>query len=391
MKFERDEALRPFATDRQWEILEAIWETGSQKEAAIKLGLGTTRVSDVVDIVRRKAAAGGYSPEHDMTRTVPEGYRVRGISTLYNKEGGMSAQWVKSQIDPAQQEQFLREAAAAFAAQLPRAEPVPALTHAFKDNLLAGLPIGDHHFGLHTWKVDTGTSYDLDIALNIFRGAVDHLVAATPACGTALLAPLGDLFHYDSTLPVTPTSGNILDADSRFGKMVRMTILGIRYAIRALLEKHAKVHVIIEVGNHDLASSVWLMECLAQVYENEPRVVVDTSPSHFHYFEFGKVLIGTHHGHGPKMERLPIVMAVDRAEAWGRTKHRYFWTGHIHKDTVQDNGGVRVESFRVLPPVDTWAHQKGYRSTRSMSSILFHREHGEAARFTVNPDMLLDA
>jgi hypothetical protein len=37
--------------------------------------------------VKRKAAIAGYSPEHDMTRTVPEPFVVRGTSTYYDKEG----------------------------------------------------------------------------------------------------------------------------------------------------------------------------------------------------------------------------------------------------------------------------------------------------------------
>jgi hypothetical protein len=134
------------------------------------------------------------------------------------------------------------------------------------------------------------------------------------------------------------------------------------------------------------------MECLNNVYENEPRITIDTSPMHYHYFHFGQCLVGVHHGHGTKMQNLPLIMAADQPELWGETKYRYWWTGHIHSSKTlasEDFAGCSVESFRVLPPVDAWARQKGYRSPRDMKSIILHNEYGEVARNTVTPEMIL--
>jgi hypothetical protein len=210
-----------------------------------------------------------------------------------------------------------------------------------------------------------------------------------------LIALLGDFFHYDGLEAKTPTSGHILDADSRYPKMIRSAIRSVRNMIRLALERHNTVNVIVEIGNHDLSTSIFLAECLALIYENEPRVVVDTSPSHYHYLEFGSCLVATHHGHGAKMEQLPLIMATDRADAWGRTKYRYWYTGHIHHaktktvvSSAQDFTGCTVESFRILAPADAWAAQKGYRSVRDMKAIVLHKEFGEVARHTVNPDMM---
>ena len=60
--------------------------------------------------LKRRAAKMGYSPEHSMTHTVPPGFRTKGVSSLYNAEGVLTAQWVKSVEDPAAQEAFMREA-----------------------------------------------------------------------------------------------------------------------------------------------------------------------------------------------------------------------------------------------------------------------------------------
>jgi hypothetical protein len=383
----RDENLRQFATDRQWEVLEAYWREGSERKAAAALGVDNAYIGAVKKAVLRKAAMRGYAPAHDMTRAVPDGFHLKGTSTLYDRDGNLAAQWVKTTQDRERQAEMMREAAEAFASELPKAEPIPAPA-ATMDHLLAVYPVGDHHFGMHAWREEAGEDYDLKIAEKLLFGAFDHLIMAAPPAEVALLPFLGDFMHYDSMVPVTPANRNQLDADSRFGKMVRFAIRGIRYAIRAALNRHSKVRVIIEIGNHDPASAVFLMEALSNIYENDPRVEVDTSPAQFHYFEYGKVLIGTNHGHRVKMDRLPLLMAIDCPEAWGRTVHRVWLTGHIHKKKLHDEGGADAESFRVLAPTDAWAQNEGYRSKRSMVAIIYHKEHGEVARYTVNPEML---
>ena len=117
------------------------------------------------------------------------------------------------------------------------------------------------------------------------------------------------------------------------------------------------------------------------------QITIDTSPRHYHYLEFGQNLLGTHHGHGAKPEKLPLIMATDMPEAWGRTKHRYWLTGHLHHEIAKEYEGCRVETFGILPPADAWAHQKGYRARRQQKAIVYHREHGEVARHTVTPSM----
>ncbi len=237
-------------------------------------------------------------------------------------------------------------------------------------------------------KHDASGSYDLDIGESMLAKAFTYLTGVAPAAPKCVIEFLGDFLHYDSPTPVTPTGKNSLDADGRFPKMVRAGVRAMRKSIELCLARHAQVHVIVEIGNHDLYSSVFLMECLTNVYENEPRVTVDTSPQHFHYFTHGKCLVGTHHGHGAKPEALPGIMAADRSADWGTTEHRYWRTGHVHSKRQWDFPGCSVESFRILPPGDAWAHQKGYRSHRSMEAIVLHDVFGEAARYPVTPRML---
>lgn len=382
------ETLRQYATERQWEILQAIASEGSLRAAARKLGLAFSGVHAAHKAVIKRAVMHGYSPDHDMVHPVPEGFKIKGTSTLYDsKTGEPKIQWVKTTVDKERQEQIFREAIEAMAETLPRSKPVAAPRDII-EHLAACYPVGDHHFGMLSWGEETGADYDLQIGEQLLTGAMDHLVKTSPKCSTGLIVLLGDFLHYDSFEAVTPTNRHQLDADSRFPKMVRAAIKAVRYMIHTALEHHAKVHVIVEIGNHDISSSIFLMECLHNIYENEPRVTIDRSPSHFHYWRWGNNLVGVHHGHGVKLDKLPLLMATDRAKDWGETEYRYWWTGHVHHDQAKDYAGVKCESFRILPPVDAYAANAGYRSGRDMKCIVLHRQYGEVARHIVNPAML---
>jgi hypothetical protein len=186
-------------------------------------------------------------------------------------------------------------------------------------------------------------------------------------------------------------SGHVLDADGRYAKMIRVGILVMRQCIEAALAKHKTVRVVNVIGNHDETGALWLSVLLSILYQNEPRVAVETSPALFSYVEFGKTLIGLHHGHTCKPNALPAVMAADQPEAWGRTTYRYWYLGHVHHQSVFEFPGCVVETFNTLAAKDAYATAGGWRSRENMKAILLHKEHGEVGRNTVCPAMLENA
>jgi hypothetical protein len=390
-----DEGLKKYATERQWEFYLAVGEYGSNLKAAEIIGVNESTIRKSIQAMYARAAKQGYAPAYDYTREVPDGYRVKGVSSYYGADGTVRGQWVKSQVDNERQLEMMREAIAAVVQDVKPVEPRPENVLRHGEDRLACYPVGDYHLGMLAWAKETGGDWDMKIAEDMMNGAISHLMRGMPAADNALIALLGDFFHYDSFESVTPTSRNQLDSDTRYPKMVRAGIRIVRMMIEKALDYHGHVHVIVEIGNHDLSSSIFLMETLNVLYEKEPRVTIDTSPAHYHYYRFGSTLIGVHHGHGTKMANLPLVMAADRPDDWGATKHRYWWTGHIHTSKTQhavmgaqDFVGCSVESFRILAPEDAWAAQKGYRSARDMKAMLIDKDHGEVARFTFNPAMM---
>jgi hypothetical protein len=320
---------------------------------------------------------------------LPEGVRLRGTSTLTDMRTGETVlQWVKVNADEDAQRKAMLEAIAEMAKPLHGlARPVAAPKQVLAASLSAYL-IGDAHFGAYAWREESGEDFDTAIASRDMRAAIDLLVAGAPASETAYLVDVGDFLHADNRSNSTPASGNLLDVDTRYQRVIRIAIDALRYAIGRLLQKHKRVKVFITPGNHNPDSAGWMALTLAAYYERDIRVEVEQSPSKFFYQRFGDVLIGITHGDKLKLADLPSIMAADRAADWGATKHRYWWTGHIHHTKHQEYRGCFVESFNTLAASDAWHHASGYRSARQMQRIDIDKAHGIYNRGIANIGML---
>ena len=378
-------------TDSQRKHIQAIIDYGSQRKAAVALGVCKNTLCDTIKRVKGYAAKAGHSPEHDMVHTVPDGFKVQGVSTLYKQDGTVAQQWVKSSADGARQFELMQEAIKALCDDVERIHPRLPVEYGgidASDDLMAVYPLGDPHIGLLSWGEECGQDWDLKIAEQKFIGVFDRLVKTAPSCKQAVIINLGDFLHADNMAGVTERSGHNLDLDGRYAKMVSVAMKIIRRMIESALDHHETVRVINCVGNHDDTGALFLSIALANIYENEPRVIIDSSPTPFHYVQFGKVLIGAHHGHSCKADKLPLVMATDKAKEWGETSERVWMVGHIHHDTVKEYPGVKVESFRTLAAKDAYATWNGYRSGQDSKAIVYHREFGEVERHTVNIAMV---
>ena len=380
-------ALKQYANDHQIKVLEAIEKHGSNSKAAAALNTDRRNVDRIVRRVEAQAAKKGYSPEHDMTNTVPDGYFIKGVSTLYNADGGVTAQWVKSLIDPEQQEAMYRDALTAMAESLPREKAVKPPKEVSSD-LLSLYVLTDYHLGMLAWGEETGADWDIKIAEDLLVNWFLTALKRGERTKVGVLAQLGDLLHYDGMEAVTPASGNILDADSRFQKVVRVAIRALRRVIREMLKQHEQVHIIHAEGNHDPASSIWLRELFAVLYEDEPRVTVDLSPDPYYHYEFGDTSLFFHHGHKKKAGNIDDVFVAKFREAYGRTKYSYAHIGHLHhKHTIEGNLMV-VEQHRTLASPDAYASRGGWMSGRSADLIIYHKDFGEIGRYTIPPEMV---
>lgn len=372
-------ALLPFCeSPRQTEILEAALRHGT-REAARQLGIDRRNVQRSVERVAWIAQRRGFSPEHDLTHPVPEAHLASGVSTLYDADGNVRMQWVKSRLRDEQALEVLREAIQQVAEEhRGRAKPVKAPARS-TSNLMACYPMGDPHIGMLALAAEAGADFDTKIARQDLLAAASRLVEVAPASERALIINLGDYFHADSVAQLTK-SGHKLDVDTRWQKVLTIGCHLMVDLISLALQKHQTVEVINAIGNHDDHSSVMLSAFLGAWFHAEPRVVVHPTVAKFHYVEFGKCLIGVTHGDTVKHLALGELMASDQPEAWGRTAHRYWYTGHIHHTSKTELRGVVVESFRTLAAKDAWHAASGYRSGRDMYAIVLDKEFGEVER-----------
>lgn len=378
----------PYGTPMQRATAEAVIRCGSVVAAAEEMQLSPKELIAHLSELERVAARRGWSPASDMTHTTPEGYHVKGVSSYYGKDGELRGQWVKTKSDEEAKLIGLLRAIETIAEPFRGlAKPVKAPTRARPD-ILNVIPIGDPHVGMFSWAQETGNDFDLTIAERNLVAAADRLVDLAQPADECLIIDLGDFYHADNNLNRTLRSGHALDVDTRWAKVLSVGIRIMRRIIDRALTKHGKVTVIIEIGNHDDHGAVVLALCLAQYYEREPRVVIDTSPAKFHWYRFGDNLIGVTHGDTVKFKDLPGIMATDRAKDWGETRHRFWYCGHVHHESVKEFHGCTVETFRTLAPADAWHRAAGYRSDRDMRLDVLHKKFGRIQRHIVGIDQI---
>lgn len=313
--------------------------------------------------------------------TVPEGHAVKGVSALVDGDGRVMAQWVKTRLDS--HDVLVEAIRETFEGYRGRAEPAPAPDHT-DDSLLQLYPIADQHNGLLAWGKETGEDYNLDIGADRLRSSMARLVAQAPAARQAIILNLGDWTHNDDSRNVTPRSGNVLDVDGRYFRILTAGVQLMMDCIDLSLQKHETVLVRNIPGNHDPHASVALTVALSAFYADEPRVTIDDDPGEFFYHRFGATLIGATHGHRLKPADMAMAMATRRREDWGATKYHWFLFGHVHHETAKEVGDCRVESFQTLAGRDAHHAATGYSSGQSLTSITLHHDDGEIGRHRVN-------
>lgn len=374
-------------TDRQKEIIESVIKHGSIRAASEVLETDKRWIERTIQNVKKRAALKGYSPDHDMEKTCPDPFVVKGVSTLYDKEGQVAAQWVKTTIDQEKLAEYLQGIIEASLADI---KPVKINKYnGSKDDdsdTLTVYPIADLHIGMLACEQETGGDYDLEIVEDILKKVFTKLIERSPKSKSCLFVNLGDWIHTDNLSNETSRNGNTLDVDSRYSKIYAIAMKLLRFCIETAATKHKDVYVINCMGNHDDMGSITLGVALANIYEKSKRIHILQSAASRQYFRFGTNLIGATHGYDCAGKDLPIVMATERKTDWGETTNHIWLTGHIHQDKVVEIGDCKVETFRTIAGKDAWTVSKGYLSGHDLKSIVYHKDFGEIERFTIKSD-----
>lgn len=314
------------------------------------------------------------------THGAPEGYILRGVSTLLDQDGKPRGTWVKTARAPVAAEDLSKVYKDAM--RTVRSVYRKPVRPVGGTDLACVYPLGDPHVGMLAWPAEAGKAWDLKIAAETHAQAVGELVDHAPATRHAVLANLGDLIHADGSKSKT-FAGTEVDTDGRYPKILRAATAMMIGLTETVLSKAEIVHVVNVRGNHDTDVSVAVAEIMRAHFRGERRVRIVSNAALHTYLKWEQNLWGFHHGHATKPKDMPLVMATDRPVAWGQTKHRKVFMGHVHHESVKEHPGCVVESYNTLASQDAWHSGQGYRSRQKACVEVFGAEVGRVAKYEV--------
>lgn len=413
MNIERLNAAYDGATDKQREAIKAYGKEGSLRKAAQSLDKDHSTVKGLLISALRKLdrqLASHKSPQGfeavkvstngkgEITAVkhrpipsedvpAPPDHLIKGVSTLYDATGEVSARWVKTQKGEQQKYESFLDATARHVAQYDGAAGVSKtpekVNHA---DTCAFYGLGDMHVGLLSWAAETGHNMDLKIIGKLGREATERLVDRTLPSEEAYMVNVGDFFHADDRTQTTPGGKNALDVDGRFDRVAEVGLNLMRDMVRTLKTKHSKVHIVNAKGNHDPHMTPHLVGFLRAIFSNDDSVIVHPCTLPLQTFKFGKNLVGVTHSDGLKPDKIPEVMAIQCRKQWADVEYCWAMTGHIHhKQKTFEKGGVVVESFNTLGVPDYWHAAHGFVGAgRWFESVTLTRDGGEIARARVS-------
>lgn len=320
-------------------------------------------------------------PKVEQPRSVPDGQKIRGTSTLIDMETGAARlQWFKTDADKERQEEMRREAMEAFIADVPPLD-VPKGPTRYDKDIVAWFQIGDGHMGMLANEIETGENFDLKIAERQMLEAFDMLFEESPPCERCVINDLGDGTHYENLDAVTEVSGHRLDADGRYPKMVSVYSHTIRRVIDRALGKYKYVDIIFNQGNHSRKNDLWMAELVRVAYGKTDRLTVLNNQNVFIPYRMGNTFVMVHHGDKTKPEHLQQIMSNDFRQDWGETEYHYIDVGHMHhKWTARESAGCTIEMWNTLAPMDRYTHDHGFRSVQSITRVDRSKKYGEVGR-----------
>lgn len=369
-------------TDEQ--LIDCLGQNMTQQEIADKFGMNIRNVQ----IRKSRLAKKGLGHGRNVSHIVPDGYRVKGTSALTDEAGNIKLQWVKTDVDNERQMEIMRAVVDGMCSEITPLPCVPFSERRVDNKLLNLYTVSDFHLGMLAWADETGDDWDMKIAEDLFARWFDAAFQQAPDAGTGVINLLGDLAHFDSLDAVTPASGHVLDADTRYQKLVRYMIRMVRRVVEMALVKHQTVRLLIVQGNHDESGMIWMAEMFSTLYDKEPRVFVDTSADVYKMVQHGKTTLFFHHGHKARFDAIEPVMIAKFRKAFGDSVYSYAHVGHLHHQKIVESRNMIVEQHRTLAAKDAYASRGGWMSGRSANVITYSSEFGEVGRLTISPEML---
>lgn len=259
---------------------------------------------------------------------------------------------------------------------------------------LLEINVFDLHFGKIAWEPETNSTYNLEVATQLFNNSIDEFIKDSSHYPiNRILLPIGnDFFNSDRSTPFNSTTrGTPQEEDARWQHTFRE---GRKLLVDNIikLSQIAPVDVVMVPGNHDFEKNFYLGDSLEGWFHNNPNVNIDNSPNPRKYYHYHNNLIGFTHGDSEKPANLPLIMAQENPTLWGSTKFREFHLGHYHHkkeikyQSTAEYNGIRLRYMSSLSGNDAWHHKKGYvGSVQASEAYLWSQDKGLKSIFTYTP------
>jgi hypothetical protein len=252
------------------------------------------------------------------------------------------------------------------------------------DSHLLVIDPADVHIGKLATAFESGEDYNSHIAVKRVHEGVEGILQKVKGFNIdqIMLVIGNDILHVDSPKNTT-TSGTSQDVCQMWYDNFLMA-KQLYVEVIEKLTSVADVHVVFNPSNHDYTNGFFLADAIKSWFRHSTNITFDCSIAHRKYYRYFENLIGTSHGDGAKQADLGLLMATEAKKDWGDTKHRYFYTHHVHHKTSKDLIGLTIESLRSPSGTDSWHHRNGYGvgGVKAIEGFLHSKEHGQICRIT---------
>lgn len=383
-----DDKIYNMATMTQQKYIDAVREHGNNVAASKSLGINESTVRKGIKQAIKRASRNGYAPDYDLTNQVAPGNLVKRVSTNYDGDGVIRQQWVIQEPEKERQLEIIKSVIEDLCSELKPLPLVKLQSRTLSEDLMVNIPIGDAHIGMLAWGEECGADYDLKLAESLHRSAIDMLIEQSPPAKSCTIIDLGDYLHSDNQAGTTSRSGNIMDMDGRYHKVIRCAIRITLYYIQKALESFEFVTYRPEVGNHNDIGAIWMQELLAALYADNPRVTIGNDAGNVFFWSHGECFFMSHHGHEIRGPRLFEIFAKKIMDDNIKTKYRKIYGGHVHHKSFTENAIAEFQTYRTLAGKDAYAASHGYNAGRDITAEVWHKRFGEVSSVRVSVPMI---
>lgn len=381
----------PPLTAKQSDIYHAILEYGGERAAANALGIARGTLRDQLACIRKK----GYL---SLTPApIPEGMAMKATCVQYNREGMPVQEWRRLCEERASLIALVNQLAGEVRGTV--RIPKRRARKTDGDDALGMIALADAHIGMFAWGRETGgPDYNVERATDTVLGATDMIAErlAPHRPRRTIVAVLGDQIHSDNRSGKTEKSGNVLDVDTRYQRVVSHARRCFTDAVARAAEVSGEVLVEVVPGNHDWHFSWLLSHILDAAFSECEHISVNLTPRPRRCHVWGRTMLVIGHGDNIAADKWAALIPTEFPREWGMTSFRHMYCGHVHHQRrfwgpqMDTHTGLVLEYLRALCPGDAWHGENGFIGPiPGAEGFLFHKQFGLDSTWYFNSEQVL--